>query len=487
MCLYLSCRPVLIRLSSARGFRTSGDPEVTDKGINGICIQAGGNSSTGYDCPGWIKATWQGANPGGVGGGKWGTPYQWRSAGAPPVKEDYIHSPSRTPGNGSGFPFTTDFPTWQLGSGGPAAGVYDPPGSFWGLNKPDAGAQWNWLTSISYSAVAQVPLDTLEPIDIHNPPIVQGFHGGHWGGWSFAVNSTVRGEKGGVSLVFSKGGFQEARGFTKGAESFVENARSLLDAGREWYGDFNTGRLYYHANGTTAPPSNGWVSSHLETVLHINGTQDVPVVGHQLIGVRIEHTAPVFMKQYQGSLSGGDWAIRPTGAVMLTGVRDAVVRFCTFSGVGGNGLFIGDFARNTIVAENEFAWVGESAIASIGSTDRIDGTNGNQPRGNAIVKNLIREIGIFGKQTAGYVQGMTAQTVVKKNILFNGPRAGICFLDGFGGGSIVTQNLAFNFVRETGDHGKLHPTLCELVNLLQMSDHSKLETSCWSACRERAI
>eukprot|EP01043_Picozoa_sp_COSAG02_P072380 COSAG02_NODE_13619_length_1371_cov_2.121069_1_plen_152_part_10 len=119
MCLYLSCRPVLIRLSSARGFRTSGDPEVTDKGINGICIQAGGNSSTGYDCPGWIKATWQGANPGGVGGGKWGTPYQWRSAGAPPVKEDYIHSPSRTPGNGSGFPFTTDFPTWQLGSGLP--------------------------------------------------------------------------------------------------------------------------------------------------------------------------------------------------------------------------------------------------------------------------------------------------------------------------------------------------------------------------------
>ena len=39
------------------------------------------------------------------------------------------------------------------------------------------------------------------------------------------------------------------------------------------------------------------------------------------------------------------------------------------------------------------------------------------------------------------------------NIFFNGPRAGINFNDGFGGGSNETENLLFNAVRETFDHG----------------------------------
>ena len=441
---------------------------MTNLGISGICIQAGSSRPGGFDCPGWISAG-QRNNPGGVNGGQWGKPNDWRRNGAPPVVEDRVTSPSRSPGNGSGFPFPTNFPIWQLGSGGPAAGVFDPPGSFWGVNSPEAGGQWNWLTSITYTASARVPLNISDPIDLRNPPIVQGFYGNYWGGWTFAVNSTMpmtdrssngggAAGDGGVRMGFSKGGYQEARGAATGAESFIENARSLLDAPREWYADFDSGMLFYKPNSTddAPPPSSGWVASHLETVLLVKGTQASPVVGHQLIGVSVQHTAPVFLKQYMASLSEGDWAIRPTGAVMLTGVKNALVQHCEFNSVGGNGLFIGGFARNTTVADNEFVWIGESAIASIGTTVRNDGTGGDQPRGNVIVRNLIHEVGIFGNQTAGYVQAMTAQTVVKRNILFNGPRAGINFLDGFGGGSVVEENLAFNWVRETGDHGPIN-------------------------------
>ena len=39
------------------------------------------------------------------------------------------------------------------------------------------------------------------------------------------------------------------------------------------------------------------------------------------------------------------------------------------------------------------------------------------------------------------------------NIFFNGPRAGINFNDGFGGGSNVAENLLFNTCRESSDHG----------------------------------
>jgi len=42
------------------------------------------------------------------------------------------------------------------------------------------------------------------------------------------------------------------------------------------------------------------------------------------------------------------------------------------------------------------------------------------------------------------------------NVVFNGPRAGINFNDGFGGGTNVTKNLIFNQCRESGDHGAMN-------------------------------
>ena len=41
--------------------------------------------------------------------------------------------------------------------------------------------------------------------------------------------------------------------------------------------DASSSTLYFMANGS-APAATGWVGSHLETVLHVAGTQDKPVV-----------------------------------------------------------------------------------------------------------------------------------------------------------------------------------------------------------------
>lgn len=73
---------------------------------------------------------------------------------------------------------------------------------------------------------------------------------------------------------------------------------------REWWLDAATSTLYFMANGTTdAPAATGWVGSHLETVLHVAGTQAAPVAGHKLVGVHVMHTAPIFLKTYMASLS----------------------------------------------------------------------------------------------------------------------------------------------------------------------------------------
>ena len=55
-------------------------------------------------------------------------------------------------------------------------------------------------------------------------------------------------------------------------------------------------------------------------------------------------------------------------------------------------------------------------------------------------------------------------------VFFNGPRAGVNFNDGFGGGNEVTQNLIFSTCRESGDHGPFNSVrivqlLCFMCNV----------------------
>ena len=253
--------------------------------MSGICVQA---SADGYQCPGWIHQA------------KWGPPAALKT---PPVL-DRVDSPTRA--NDSDFKSGTVFPYWQLGSGG-NLDVFDPPKSFWGMAHPEAGALWNWLTSATYAKSALNGSQITVTPDPANPPIVQAFHGGHWGGWTFEVNGSSTSTDGSLTLSFSKGGFQEARGSSNGAESFIENSKGLLDGPREWWLDASTSTLYFMANGTEVPSAKGWVASGLETVLHVKGSQSTPVLGHKLVGVTVTHTAPVFLKTYMASLSGGDW------------------------------------------------------------------------------------------------------------------------------------------------------------------------------------
>jgi hypothetical protein len=50
-----------------------------------------------------------------------------------------------------------------------------------------------------------------------------------------------------------------------------------------------------------------------------------------------------------------------------------------------------------------------------------------------------------------WFQAVTAQTTLKGNVFFNGPRAAINWNDGFGGGDDVSNNLLVNSCRESGE------------------------------------
>jgi hypothetical protein len=319
------------------------------------------------------------------------------------------------------------------------------------------------------------------------------FHPDFWGNWVWqvaGVNASA------TTLKFGRGGWQEAHGggIREGQPFFVEGVREALDAEGEWWVDADTRTLYILPNGTAAATAsapepattvggaetgNGTssgtsgsasaragnasniqlVAPLLATLIGVRGEDDAsggggPVINVTLSGLRFAHTAATFLQPYVVP-SPGDWSIHPGGALFVDGSDDLDVDQCRFDRVGGNAIFLSGHAWRTRVTRSEFALVGDSAIATVGTLGA--GNNGitrsDYPLDTKIVGNHFHEIGVTGKQSAAWFSAVSCRTTFSGNVAYNGPRAGVNINDGFCHGHIIERNLLFNWVRETQDHG----------------------------------
>lgn len=365
-----------------------------------------------------------------------------------PDTEIYPDTPKRVSSN--------SFQHYQLGIGGPCKN-FDPPAGYWCGSKTSGGGAFTY--TIPSGMIADKTVLPNSPYKNATGAIVQTWRPAHWASWMFEVGdyNTANG-----TFTFSKGGFQGARGQKTGAEFYIENVMEELDSPNEWFYDEQTKTLYFWYNDTagTMPPQNTlYVVTQLKTLITVQATQDRPASDISILGVNFRDTAYTYMDPH-GMPSGGDWALERMGALFFEGSENALVDSCIFDRLDGNGIMISGYNRYTTIQRSEFSWIGSTAIALWGYTSGTsvkgmgwDGTNGNQPRFIHILYNFVRELGIWEKQSSFYFQAKSCQNTIKGNIFFNGPRAGINFNDGFGGGSNVTENLLLNTCRESGDHG----------------------------------
>jgi hypothetical protein len=327
---------------------------------------------------------------------------------------------------------------WQVGIGG-GCSIYTPPESFWCSEGPYGVPSGVFYPANTFSHKWADPMGG----------IVQMWRDAHWNSWMFEIDAYNPGNN---SIGWTFGGFQGSRPSNIGAEWYVENIFEELDAPNEFFYDKNTRNLYIYYNGTGIPPATGFVATYLKVLVSVTGTHVNPVKGVTFKGLTFQNAAYTYMDPH-GVPSGGDWGLQRTGAVFLEGTQEVVIENCTFSRLDGIALFLSGFNLNTSIVNNEFVWIGDTAIAAWGNTTQIDGTAGNFPRFTQLLGNLIHEIGHYEKQSSGWFQATSAQTTIKNNLIFNGPRAGINVNDGFGGGNEITDNLLFNECRESGDHG----------------------------------
>lgn len=123
--------------------------------------------------------------------------------------------------------------------------------------------------------------------------------------------------------------------------------------------------------------------------------------------------------------------------MLLEGTEGATVAGCSFERLDGTGLMLSGYNRHAEVVDNDFSWIGGSAMVAWGRTtgdptgaEGPDGTGGDQPRYSHFARNVGREIGIWEKQSSLLMQAKTSDSLIEANVGFNGPRAGINQNDG---------------------------------------------------------
>jgi hypothetical protein len=293
--------------------------------------------------------------------------------------------------------------------------------------------------------------------------VVHSWRAGRWFSWAFLVdNATFTPSTNTTVFNFDLyvGGNQGSRGGNAGQEFFIENVLEELDAPSEFFYDPSSNKLYLWSNGSDTAPADGTLVVPVLTVLiNATGNQSNPVLDVGFQGIGFVDSAPAYLEPH-GTPAGGDWAIERSGALFFEGSIGTVLDGNLFTTLDGNGVFFSGFTRNATVSRNEFVSIGETAILQWGYTDGspvpgmgFDATAGNQPRGTQVLYNLVHEVGLWTKQNSFYFQSESFGNIIQGNIAYNGPRAGINFDDGMGGGSQVLNNVLFNMCRESSDHG----------------------------------
>ncbi|CAF1461879.1 unnamed protein product [Adineta ricciae] len=135
----------------------------------------------------------------------------------------------------------TVFPHYQLGVGG-GASVFDPPTNFWSTASPPQGDNYVVPRGLVVKANA---LPHLPQWSNASTGFVHAFHSGYWGSWIFQIASANSSQN---TIMFGRGGFQEARGSSAGGAFYVSNVFEELDSANEWFLDKSTRTLYFMPN-----------------------------------------------------------------------------------------------------------------------------------------------------------------------------------------------------------------------------------------------
>lgn len=306
---------------------------------------------------------------------------------------------------------------------------------------------------------------------------VRAIHQAEWGGNSYVIEGKDSASPCGLKLRWVG---DNNRGSGYGSAMVVENVREELDAPMEWFYDVQGKRLYWYAPEGTEPIDAVIAVSAATELLCVQGTEDIRI--EQITFTQTGRT--LFPDSGRSKpyvpLLRGDWCVVRSGAVYLEQAARCTIENCTFTCLGGNGLFCSGYQEGHTIRHNTFAQIGASAIQIVGSPEAVrqpsfwehslypdlkvhqtsveapmeTGPCGNDyARDILIEENHISGVGLLEKQSAGINLSVASGIRILHNTIHDSARSLINVNDGTFGGHEIGWNDLFDAQRETADHG----------------------------------
>ena len=300
---------------------------------------------------------------------------------------------------------------------------------------------------------------------------VHALHSSMWGDFHYRI--TGKNDKNELAL---EGGWQNNRRMPMHDQyRFVENIFEELDTINEWFYDKQTKILYYYPPQGLDIKKAKFETPQIAHLFEFKGSETKPVKNIIVEGLGFTQTLRTFM-QNKEPLLRSDWTIYRGAAVFYDGAVNCSLKNCSLNDLGGNAIFFNNYNRNCEVSGCSISDIGASAICFVGDPaavrspsfeynqfvplEQIDRTPGpktnNYPSDCKVFDNLMFDLGIIEKKSAGVELSMCQNITVSHNTIYDVPRAGINVSEGTWGGHIIEYNDVFNTVRESGDHGSFN-------------------------------
>lgn len=291
---------------------------------------------------------------------------------------------------------------------------------------------------------------------------IRALHSSEWGGNDYFID----GKNADGSLKLRWVGDNNRGSDYHTEKVMAENIFEELDAEKEWFYDKENGCLYVIPEDGTdiaAATVEGAVCGEL---FRISDCDNI-----EFTNILFENTKRMlFCSEYE-KITRSDWAVARNGAVYMNRCKNVLISDCRFTEIGGNCIFIDGKNSDITVSHCDFTYCGASGVCVFGNQECVrdlstwenhktvisDFEQGPQkddyPKDIIIKDCYFYNLGIYEKQTSPVTMSVCSRVTVDGCTIHHVPRAGINICDGSFGGHRIQNNLVFDTVRETGDHG----------------------------------
>lgn len=231
---------------------------------------------------------------------------------------------------------------------------------------------------------------------------------------------------------------------------FLENDLQFLDADDEWYYDKIENVLYLQLPTDQNPNDHNITIPISQGLLNLSGSMERPLKNIRFEGLTFKHAAWIIPDRGYGGVQAchfdprftkaeskdllpptKGWAVVPA-AIKGDWTEHNSFTNCLFKNLGGSGLWFGTGSTNNTISNCTFEDISGNGIMIGEGRDR---TVNGQPwwqeapeqvaKGNKITNNTIRKCGqqFFG--AVGIWCGLTAETTIRENEIYDLPYTGI--------------------------------------------------------------